>query len=458
MDDISRGLAEHVASLDRKTLPESTLHEAKKRIIDSLACAVGAYEAEPVKIAQRVARRYGGATTRGTIWSSGERVAADMAAFTNTVMVRYLDYNDSYIGPADGGHPSDIIPAVFAVAEDCGSDGWDALLGVVAAYEGFCPFIHAMPLREQGWDHGLFSVLGAAVGAGKVLGLSVKQLAEAASLAVSPNVPTRQARAGELSYWKGAATAASSRAGVFAAFLAQEGMTGPVQPFLGHHGVVGNVAVNPGPIVYGGKGRSFGVEGASIKSAPVEYHLQAPVQAALALRKRISPEQLKSLEVDTYWYTYSETGSEPEKWRPTSRETADHSLPYAVAAALVDGKVTVGTFAPQRIADQTLHNVMDRIVVRHDKNLTDQYPHTMQSHFKATLLDGTVIEEHVDYPKGHRRNPMQADDVNAKFLELCVPVLGKKQSERLLQNLWQFEKLPNLGPVLSDLKAYASAE
>lgn len=452
MDDMSRGLAEHVASLDRRTLPENVVHEAKKRIIDSLACAVGAYDAEPVKIARRVARRYGGARTLGTIWGSGERVAADMAAFTNTVMVRYLDYNDSYIGPADGGHPSDIIPAVFAVAEDCGSNGWDTLLGVVAAYEGFCPFIHAMPLREQGWDHGLFSVLGAVVGVGKVLGLSVEQLAEAASLAVSPNVPTRQARAGELSYWKGAATAASSRAGVFAAFLAQDGMTGPVEPFLGHHGVVGNVAVDPGPIVYGGKGRAFGVEDSSIKSAPVEYHLQAPVQAALELRRKAPLDQIVSLEIDTYWYAYSETGSEPEKWRPISRETADHSLPYVVAAALVDGKVTVGTFKQERIADTALHSVMDRIVVRHDKKLTDQYPDTMQSHFKAILRDGSLIEEHIDYPKGHRRNPMQAEDVDAKFRELCGPVLGPAQTERLLAKLWRFEELPDIGDVLTDLK------
>lgn len=315
-----------------------------------------------------------------------------------------------------------------------------------------------MPLREQGWDHGLFSVLGAAVGAGKVLGLSVEQLAEAASLAVSPNVPTRQARAGELSYWKGAATAASSRAGVFAAFLAEEGMTGPVRPFIGHHGVVDNVAVNPGLIVYGGQGRPYGVEMASIKSVPVEYHLQAPAQGALALRRRIDLDQLQSLEVDSYWYAYSETGSEPEKWRPTSRETADHSMPYVLAAALVDGKVTVETFSPERIADEKLHDIMDKIVVRHDPGLTVQYPDTMQSHFKATLRDGTVVEEHVQFPKGHRRNPMSAEDVDLKFSELCEPVLGSERANRLLGHLWRFEELPDLSPMFEALTVPGKAE
>lgn len=451
MDDMSKALAEHIFSLSREKLTDDTLHEAKKRIIDSLACAVGAWYAQPVQIARRVARHYRGAATEASIFVSGEKTAADMAAFVNTAMIRYLDYNDSYIGPADGGHPSDIIPAVLAVAEDRKSDGITTLLGVVAAYEGFCPFIHAMPLREQGWDHGLFSVLGAAVGVGKVLGLSVEQLAEAASLAVSPNVPTRQARAGELSFWKGTATAASSRAGLFAALLAQEGMTGPVRPFLGHHGVVGNVAVDPGPIVYGGNGRPYGVELASIKSAPVEYHLQAPVQGALALRQKFDVDALRSLEVDTYWYAYSETGSEPEKWRPTSRETADHSMPYVLAAGLVDGKVTVETFLPGRIVDTALHDVMDKITIRHDKGLTDQYPDTMQSHFKATLKNGAVVEEHVQYPKGHRRNPMKAEDVDRKFHELCGPVLGAERSGRLLDILWRFEELPDLSPVFKEI-------
>jgi 2-methylcitrate dehydratase len=370
-----------------------------------------------------------------------------MAAFANSVMLRYLDCNDTYT-QVGSGHPSDMIPAVLALADPRHTPGDAVILGIVAAYEMFGALADLIPIREKGWDQGTFVVIGSAVGAGKILGLTQEQMAHAISLAITPNIPTRQTRAGELAMWKGCATAAAARNGVFAALLAAEGMTGPYEPFEGRHGVweqvTGPFALQP----LGGAGKPFAVETSNLKFFPAEYHSQAPLWTALEIRKQVKPEDIEAINVQTYWLAYSEIGSEPEKWDPQTRETADHSLAYLLAVALQDGSVTPATFTLERIRDPNLRPLMNKITIRENPEFTQQYPEALRSEIEVITTSGERRVEQVSYPKGHRHNPMSDNEVVDKFLGLCQEVLTPQQCQAALDTLWRLEKVQDIGEVI----------
>lgn len=446
MDRTTEILAAHAAAIGYSDLTPEAVHQTKCRVIDSLGCAMGGYLSEPSKIARKLA----GMTTStcpARLLGSGQRTSPEMAAFANTVMLRYLDANDTYTS-LGSGHPSDMLPAVLALADPQHASGKAVILAVVAAYEMFGALADLIPIREKGWDQGTFVVLGSAVGAGKILGLSEAQMAHAISLAVTPNIPTRQTRAGELSMWKGCATAAAARNGVFAALLAAEGMTGPYEPFEGHHGVWEQVT---GPFQLqplGGADKPCTIETSNLKFFPSEYHSQAPLWAALEIRKKVKPEEIEAINVQTYWLTYSEIGSEPEKWDPQTRETADHSLPYLLAVALQDGNVTPASFTLSRIRDPDLRPLMNRITIRENTEFTRQYPEVLRSEIEVLTRAGERLVEQVSYPKGHRHNPMRDTEVEDKFLGLCQAVLTPGQCQAALQTLWQLEEVQDIGSVI----------
>ena len=227
MDRTTELLSSYACNLTYEDLPPAVVHQVKRTVADTLGCAIGGYLSEPAKIARRLA---GDITSSAPsrILGTSDYSSLDMAGFANGVMVRYLDCNDSYFSPG-GGHPSDMIPAALAVADSVGADGRTVITAITLAYEVFCRIADQVPANQ--WDQGIFSVIGAACAAGKVLGLDEEQMGNAISLAAVPNVPLRVTRMGELSMWKGCAAAAATRSGIFAAQLAAEGMTGPFEPF-----------------------------------------------------------------------------------------------------------------------------------------------------------------------------------------------------------------------------------
>ncbi len=340
------------------------------------------------------------------------------------------------------------MPAVLAAVELAGGTGRDLLLGSIAGYELFAAIADRVNLRERGWDQGLAVVLGAAGGAGRALGLSMEQLANALAMAVTANVPTRQSRAGELSMWKGVATPAAASAGLMAALLAAEGMTGPTEAFEGRHGIWEQVTGPFEPAPLGGQeGRSFAVERSNLKYFPSEYHSQAPLWMALALREQVSPDEIERLDVETYWMVYSEIGSEPAKWDPRNRETADHSLPYLLATALRDGAITTETFLPERYLDPAIRPLMARIAVRENPEFTGRFPNELVTRMELTTKSGRKLVEESGYPKGHAQNPMTDADVEGKFLSLAAPLLGEERCRTALDTLWRLEELKGMGEV-----------
>src|SRR5919108_3347640 len=218
MDRTTELLSAYACKLTYQDLPDEVVHQVKRTLVDTVGCALGGFHAEPSIIARRIASRVT-SSTPARVLGTKDTSAPDLAGFANGVMVRYLDYNDSYFSPG-GGHPSDMIPAILALADPLGCDGCTVITAIVLAYEVFCRLSDQVVIGDLGWDQGMFSVIGAACGAGKVMGLDPEAMSHALSLAVVPNLPLADTPGGELSMWKGCAASCATPSGIFAPPLA----------------------------------------------------------------------------------------------------------------------------------------------------------------------------------------------------------------------------------------------
>jgi 2-methylcitrate dehydratase len=454
MDHTTEVISSYAMSLDYSHIPPDTVHETKRRIIDALGCAMGGFLSEPAKIARRMASMTSSALP-ARVLGSGDRTSPDMAAFANTVMVRYLDCNDTFIssgGTFGAGHPSDMLPAVLAVADPGHASGEDVINATVLAYQIAGRFTEQQSTRGGGWDQGIFVVIASACATGKILGLTEKQMAHAVSLAITPNLPLGQTRVGELPMWKGCATAAATRNGVFAALLAGEGMEGPSEPFEGARGLfeqaTGPMSLDP----IGGDGLPFKIDATSIKYFPSQIHTQGPISLALGLREKVSPNDIEAINLEIYQVAWRSAGSEPEKWDPQTRETADHSIPYVVAVAFSDGAVTPSSFIPDRVRDPALRPLMQRVNIKEAQELTQQFPEAQASRMEVVTKSGERFVEQVSHPKGHRQNPLTDGELEDKFCSLAGAVLTLDQCRRALDMLWDLERVEDIGPVLDLLQ------
>src|SRR5437867_714744 len=231
---LAERLADFAAALRFEDLAAAVVHEVKRRAIDSVGCALGAWHAEPCTIARRAASRLS-ATRGATLWGTRHQAPPDWAAFANGCLVRYLDYNDTYLSK-EPAHPSDNIPAALAMAEVERADGRDLITAIALAYEVQCRLCDAASLRARGWDHVTYGAFSSALAAARLLRLGLEQTRHAVGLAGVASAALRQARVGELSHWKGCAFANAARHGLFAALLARAGMTGPAPIFEGEKG------------------------------------------------------------------------------------------------------------------------------------------------------------------------------------------------------------------------------
>jgi 2-methylcitrate dehydratase len=448
VDETTKRLASYAHDLSYEDLPVGTIHQAKRRIIDSLGCAIAAYDEEPCKGVRSMAATET-STRPATLLGDGTQTTPEAAAFANGVMVRFLDWNDTIMS-VGSGHPSDLMPAALAVAESREGSGRDLLLGTILGYEMFTVIADRVNIRERGWDQGLLVVLGATAAAGRLMALSVEQLENAVAIAVTANVPTRQTRAGELSMWKGCAGPAAASSGVMAARLAEAGVTGPTEAFEGRHGIFEQITgpFQVGPLG-GQNGQPYAIERSNLKFFPAEGHSQVPIELALSLRDKVSTDDIEQLNIETYWMTYSEIGSEPAKWDPQTRETADHSLPYLLATALTDGTISPRTFHQERILDPALRPLMARITVTENPELTGRFPEVMESRFELITKSGERLTTQAQYPKGHVRNPMSDADVDAKFRSACAEHFSAAQRDAALDLLWHLDELDHINDLFA---------
>src|SRR2546428_4323438 len=448
MDPTTEYLSDYACRLTYEDLSAEAVHQVKRTLVDTLGCGAGAFDSEPPSIARRMASRVQGSPPARILGTSQE-TSTDLAAFANTVLIRYLDCNDAYAARGTG-HPSDMIPGVLAVGGGHRANGQAVITAIAAAYEVFCRLADEVPLK--GWDQGMFAAIGATCGAGMILGLDRAAMGDAISIAITSGVPLGVTRIGELSMWKGCATAAAVRTAVFAAGLAAEGMTGPGAPFEGRDGLWQQLLLEaPKWGQFGGEDESFRITDTSFKAYPSVVHTQGPIGLVLELRKQIPAAQIESIRVATYAEAVRRTAAEAEKWDPATRETADHSIPFLVAAALQDGEVTPATFAPARVKDPALRPLMKKLTVVQDREFTRRYPGESCTRVEVTTTDGRQVAAETRYPKGHYRNPLTDGEVEWKFRGLASPALGARGCDRVLAEVASLDRASTLDALLESL-------
>ncbi|AGW90191.1 MmgE/PrpD family protein [Cupriavidus sp. DF5525] len=446
MDATTLRIARYVAAADFDKLPESAIHECQRRVIDSVACAAAAH-GEPFCATMRTfAARYAG-TPGARIWGAGARTSIEMAAFANGTMLRYLDYSDTHLGRSNG-HPSDMIGGLIAVAEAFGLSGKDLVTAIVVAYEVYCGLCDGAALAARGIDQGTCAAAGAAAGAARLLGLGEKQAGEALSIALSSALQLYNVRTGDLSDWKGCAGPNGARNGVFAALLAREGVSGPTAVVEGKGGMRDVVGELDWQVGAGGPPR---IVGTHLKLHPVCYHGQAAVDAALALRDRVSITDIASIEVETYEAAFRAMGADPTRWAPTNRETADHSLPYAIAVALLNGRLTSADYEQERLGDAGTRRLMECIGVCSSPKLTLEFPAHSRSRITIRDKGGATYSYLQTDPKGSAANPLTDAELESKFIDLYGPWGNPSKARRLLDMLWSVERLGSVALLVDAL-------
>ena len=463
MDETADALVEFAAGVRFDELGDRAVHAVRRVLVDSVGCAVAATREPHILALQQLAAGYGGDIA--SVMGASVRTTADLAAFVNGAMIRCLDFNDDYFGGSGdlGPHPSDNLGGVLAAAESVGADGRSVVEGVVVAYEVVCQLIDSVrPLgRSRTWDYTVLHAAGTALAAGRIFGLDRDQLHDALGLAVVPNVALNQTRHGELSQWKGLAGPYASKAGLFAAALAGAGVRGPREPFAGRAGLSAHLN-NPfevGP--FGGGDRPYKVEGVCLKSLPIRYTNQMPTWIAIELHSQLRDEiasgAIESVAVYGLARDVVTRETFPHQWEPKTRDTADHSLPYLVAAALVDGAITEQTFSPQRFGDPALRELMSRIEFRDDERYTAAFPATLTGRLEVLLTSGRTMSAERSNPLGHTANPMSDAQIEGKFLGQVDGILSPDGSRALLDRLWSVEEEASMTLLIAATNTQAAA-
>lgn len=442
---IAQRMARYVAETDYGALDPTTVERAKALLIDAIGCAISAYREETVRACRDVALAVPGGVS--TVIGTKRRTTPDLATFANGAAIRYFDFNDIYFGK-EPGHPSDIvIPAGLAIAEAEGRSGRDFLLGMVLAYEIDCRLLDAVELTRKGWDHPINSLPASALAAGKLMGLSVKQLEQAVNISLSGHMSMNQTRVQVLSDWKGLADPDAGRNGVFAALLARHGITGPSPIYEGNAGVF-KLVTGPFEIdfdQFGGRKGQFLINACDVKPYPVQGAIQSAATAAAALAKEIGDlGQITAIVLDTTDFTFRSAARDKEKWAPETKETADHSLPYVVARAMLDGKIIFDSFSHDAIHDPKALALIAKMTVNVDPALTAMMPRKLPNRISATLKDGRKVTQQVDAAPGMGGAPMQRDDFERKFSDNVAKVWSKSQQARVLDFVWSIDRQDKL--------------
>jgi len=454
-EEPARPLAERLAAyadrLRYDDLDAETIEQVKAHVIDTLGCGIAAFHQEPVRICRDVVLATSGGAS--TVIGTNRRAAPDLAAFANGAAFRYYDLNDAYVG-AQTGHPSDHIAACLAVAEAERSSAAELITAIVLAYEINCRLVDAFDISTRGWDPPVFSPPAVALAAGKLMKLGPEKLTQAVDLAINDHIPMGQTRVQTMSDWKGLADAEAGRNAIFAALLARGGLTGPAPIFEGRQGffrlVSGSADIDVD--AFGRRGVPFKINACGMKSYPAQVHTQTAIVAAIAIAKEVgSLDRIATIEIATTHRGYQMNGSEPEKWAPQTKETADHSLPYITARAMFDGDIDNDSYAAEKLHDPRILAFMRKITVKEDPGFAVFPGNAPPARITAILDDGKRITRQVDNMPGFPGQPMTRADVERKFRSNVGKRWSPQRTDVILQALWQLDRTEDVGALLGKL-------
>ncbi len=444
-------LADYASRLRFDDLDPATIERAKSHVIDTLGCGIAALDETPVRICREVALAAGSGDA--TVFGSARRTSPELAAFANGAAVRYYDLNDSYVGGL-AGHPSDGIAACLAVAETEHASAAELVTAIVLAYEINCRLIDAFDVTARGWDSPVFSLPAVALAAGRLMRLSPDRLAQAVSLALNDHIPMGQTRAQALSDWKGLADAEAARNAVFAARLARAGITGPAPIFEGRKGFMQLVS-GPGEVdvgAFGGQSREFRIHQCGIKAFPAVIYSQTAILAAIEVAQEVGDlERIVAVEIASTRRGHQQAGSEPEKWAPDTKETADHSLPYLVARAMVDRNIDNESYAADKLHDPRILAFMRRITVKEDPAFAKPRGNAPPNRVTATLDGGRQVARQVDDMPGFPGTPTTRAEVERKFRANVGKRWRPERTGEVLPALWDLERAGDLRGLLAKM-------
>ena len=448
---LARRLADYALGLRYEDLNQATIERVRIHLIDSLGCGIAALNEGAVRICREIALPVSGPST---VIGTASRTTAELAAFANGAAIRYLDFNDTYAGKTFAVHPSDNIAPCLAVAEVEHASAQELITAIVIAYEVNCRLTDAFDISARGWDPPIFGLPAVALATGRLMKLTGEQLTHAVGLAINDHIPLGLTRAGDLSEWKGVAVAEAGRNAVFATRLARAGLTGPAPIFEGKAGLFQQVtgAADIDVASFGGRDKPFRMNDCILKPYPAVIYTQTAIVAAIEAAKEIGAlDQITGIDVATTRSGYQRTGSEPEKWDPKTRETADHSLPYMIARAMFDGDITPESFAEAKFRDPKILAFMQKIKVTEDPALTARTGGAVPTRITATLASGKTITREVDHAPGFAARPMTRADVERKFRGNVGAHWPKAQTEANLKSLWAIDQASDIGALLGNL-------
>ncbi|MDY7109796.1 MAG: MmgE/PrpD family protein [Planctomycetota bacterium] len=466
-DFISHALADWAAKLDFANLSPEAIHSAKLYLFDSFGCALGGSRQHDVQIALDHFKEMGG-TPACTVLVDGFRTNPVDAAFLNALMIRAMDYNDIY-WKADPSHPTDIIPAGLSICErdapgnEAGriGAGKALILGTIIGHELEMRFCEAgIPgIREYGWHHATLTAFVSPIVAGRMLRLTAEQIQHAIGISASHSCSLGAVTAGKLTNMKNTVDPMSTAAGVEAALLARRGYSGPEHVIDGKEGLThvfghdwdlsrltADLPTKPED--------HYRILDCSMKSFPIEALSHAPLTAMMKIvaEESINPDDVAEIKVEVIARAADILG-DPAKYRPTSKETADHSLPYSLAVGLADGMVTPLQFRQERIEDPKLIPIMDKIKVVANEEFESLFPKFQPSQVTITLTDGKSFQQRVDVPKGDPRDPMTEEEIAVKFNALGRDVIGEARCDELRKVIMRIENEATLGRFFELTKA-----
>jgi 2-methylcitrate dehydratase len=453
--EISRKLADHAFGYSLKDQSDQEIHAAKRSLLDMLACAVGGYPSDASRFIRMVVEEEAG-KKEATIVGSGAKVPCTNAAFVNGAMVRFLDYNDTYFRMRGklrfGIHPNELIPATLAVGERQHAAGTEILTSILLSYDLAARFIDAcsgIPLDNRGWHYSTIAGFIVPLSVGKLLKLNRDQLIHAMGIGGVHTATLRiiDATGEPYNMTKNIGLPQIAQNGIRAALLAEQGFTGPARVVEGNMGFISTIMGGEYDLELLTKPRKeSAILQTDMKALSAEHTTQGALNAVLSLVKEhdLAPDQIGKVRIEATSRTAEHTG-DPAKRHPEDKETADHSLYYLTAIAIIDRAVGPGQYSPEKFIRPQVRDLIDRITVEANTEL-DEFVYAGIAHIHTK--DGRTLSCRVDYPKGNHLNPMSDEDVAEKFRSVALPLVGEGQSQRIIDMVFGLEKIDEIGRLM----------
>ena len=454
MSSMSTKMSQFALNLKFSDIPEESIWEAKRFLLDSIGCALAAVNNEDMAAMYRFIEKLGG-TPEASLIGRDIKTNASNAALMNCLLTRALDYNDIY-WEQDPSHPSDMIGAALAAAEVNGKSGKDALVAIIIAYEMEIRWCHAADpgVREVGWHHATLTQFVSPLVAGKMYDLDLDQMVAAVGISGSSHFTLGGVVAGHLTNMKNTADPLAAQSGVIASLMAREGYEGPVEVIEGKEGlfeVINNVEWRPDWLLKD-LGKEFMITKCSYKAFPTEALTHQPISAALQVcqEHNLAAEDITEILVETT-VRGADILSDPSKYKPTTKETADHSLPYVIAAAVADGNVLPDSFSDEKLKDPRIWDLLGKIKVVADPEIDAMFPGVKRARVSITTNEGETFTAQVDHAKGSPQNPMNDDEIVSKFRANADGVLDQAKQDKVIDLTWRFDELEDIGEYMEIL-------